>query len=268
MAFIDSVAGNLTSRLWANPLAGGAAVFAAGAGLYAGAETYATTDGNAGTRADAAATSALTYGTAGVVAAGGLAVAGSTAAAYRAGVDGYKGSINKSIGYGLGQYAKDFSKTAPKRAADISASVRNYGKGLLDEVRSPGGWKTALQRPSISGGIGALVGGYVGHRTTDGSTAGTVAGAAVGTGVGIAAGRAFKASAVWGKWGGGTRLGAIVATSAVIGGAIKVLHGNGDPEQSDRATPEDNGYTDSGVKDRMGRIGADGNLVFGLHRSR
>jgi hypothetical protein len=268
MAFIDSVAGNFTSRLWANPLTGGAAVFAAGAGLFAGAETYATTEGSAGTRADAGATSALQYGTAGLLTAGGAAAVGSVMARQRARADGYRGAYNEEVGYGAAQFSKDFSKAAPKYAADTSSAIRDYGKGLFDEIRSPGGWKTALQRPSISGGLGALVGGYVGHRTTDGSTAGTVVAAAVGTGVGIAAGRAFKASEVWGKWGGGTRLGAIVAASAVIGGAIKVLHGNGDPERVDRAAPEDNGFSDSGVRDRMGRIGAGGDLVFGLHKAR
>lgn len=244
MAFVDSIAGNFTSRLWANPLVGAASVFAGGAAAFAAVDTYATTEGSASTRSDEAATSALTYGTVGMVAAGGVAVA--------------------ATHFGPARLAE----SAAKGGIAVSSGVQNYGKGLVTELKSPGGWKTALRRPSISGGIGALVGAYVGNRESDGSTAGTVTGAVVGTGVGVAANRAFKASQVWGKWNGATRLGSILAASAVIGGAIKLAHGNGDPERLDRAEPEDTGYSDTGVRDRMSRIGAAGDLVFGLHRQR
>lgn len=276
MAF-ESIAGSLTSRLWANPVSGVAATFGAGAGLYAGASTFITTDGSAGEKADAAASSAIGYGVTGAGLVLGVGVVGATAAAFRAGRDGYgklpKGMfgperrvpINESVGYGAAKGVKGI----PNLGRRTANSVGSYFQGVAQELRTPGGWKTALQRPGISGGLGALVGGAIGSQVSDDPTKGAVVGAAVGAGAGVAIGRAAKASQAWGKWGSLRRGGSIVAASIALGGALKILSGS-DPEAADRATPEDNGYSnvDSGIRDRMSRIGAQGDLVFGLHNKR
>jgi hypothetical protein len=122
-------------------------------------------------------------------------------------------------------------------------------------------------RPGVSGGLGAIVGGIIGSQVSDDSTKGAAFGATMGAGAGIALGRAVKASQVWSKLGPITRTGGILALSAAVGVAIKTLSPS-QPEVLDRAEPEDNSYRSSGIQDRMRRIGASGDLVFGLHNSR
>jgi hypothetical protein len=264
-----SIAENAAARLWANPLVGMGATFALGTGVFAGASTYGSTEGSASTRIDAAATSAAAYTTAAAVVGLGGAVALSTAGAYRSGIEGFKGTINESIGYGATRMAHDFGRGVPDTVRGASKRTADYTKGIVSEVRS-GGIRNVLERPSISGGIGAIVGGAIGHHLdSDNPGAGTAVGAVVGTGVGVLAGRFSKAEKVWSKWGRGTKIGAIVASSVVLGAALR----GSSPEQyasTDRATPESNGFerTDSGVGRRMEKVGANGGLVFGLHNSR
>ena len=274
MAFPESIAGSLTARLWANPLAGASVTFGAGAGLFAGADTFLTTEGSASQKADAGATSALKWGVGSAAVLGGGFLAASTASAFRAGYDRYQpsnkpfwhpgryrsASVEADIGYGAANLSKDASRF-------WSRTVGAYAKDVINEVRAPGGWKTALMRPCVSGGLGAIVGGFIGSQVSDDSTKGAAIGATMGAGAGIALGRAVKASQVWSKLGPITRTGGILALSAAVGVAIKTLSPS-QPEVLDRAEPEDNSYRSSGIQDRMRRIGASGDLVFGLHNSR
>ena len=258
MAFNQSIFGGLYGHLWKSPITGAAATFGAGSAAYAGTSTFLTTDGTFSHKSDEASSSAVKWMLGGTAAVAGLGYAATTASAFRAGWDGYQGS--RPIMYGASQFAKDGSVFASKR-------VGSYAKDVMKEIRTPGGWKTALQRPGVSGGIGAVIGGLIGSQVSDDPGKGAAIGSVMGAGAGIAIGRVAKASAVWNKLGGVSRTGSILAASAVIGGALKLMSGP-EPEVVDRPAPEDNGYGSSGVRDRMGRIGASGDLVFGLHNSR
>lgn len=263
MAFPDSLLGKAIPRLWSNPISGVAGTFGLGAGVFAGASTFASTDGSLGDKADAGASSAVKYGLVGGGLVGAAGIIGANASAFRAGYDRYQGTIDESIGYGAAKGVKGASGMASKAAGRAGS----YAQDIAAELRTPGGWKSAIQRPGISGGLGALVGGVIGRKVTDDSNTGTAVGAAVGAGAGVAIGRVAKASSVWSKWGPVARGGSIIAASVAIGGALKVLAGS-EPEEVATAQPEDSGYGGSGIRDRMNRIGAQGDLVFGLHRGR
>lgn len=251
--------------MWASPISGIAATFGAGAGAFAGLSTFATTDGSFSDKADAAAGSSIAYGVGGATVALGVGVAATTTSAFRAGFDKYEGSLSQSVGYGAAKNAKGI----PKVGRRFASAAGDYVQGVSKEFRSPGGWKSALTRPGVSGGLGAVVGGLIGSQVSDDPAKGAVVGAAVGTGAGIAIGRAAKASQTWGKWGTSRRGGTILAASAVIGGALHLMSSH-DEENVDRAEPENGGYSDptSNVRDRLNRIGAHGDLVFGLHNKR
>lgn len=256
MAINSSILGSATSRLWSSPVSGVAASFGLGAGLFAGVSTFASTDGSTGDKADAGLGSAIGYGVGGA----GLVMAGAYASAFRSGYDKYAGSIDQSIAYGAARNIKSVGSYAGSRFTSHFADIGN-------EFRSPGGWKTALARPTIAGGLGALIGGYVGRKVSDDSNAGTAAGAALGGGAGVAIGRVVRGSSIWSKWGGATRAGSIVAASVALGGALGLMS-DPDYETTDVAESDNPTPVRSGIKDRMGRMGANGDLVFGLHRSR
>jgi hypothetical protein len=261
MAFSQSIAGQFTGRLWSSPLAGAAVTFGTGAGAFAGASTFAGTDGTIGERTDAGLTSALQYGAVGAIGFAGVVGAAATAGAFRAGWEGYKGPLPGAIGYGAARNAKDlFSRGA--------AGAKSYGQGLADEWKSLAGWRKVqiLERPMLSGGLGAVVGGLIGSKVSDDSTKGAVVGASLGAGAGIAIGRVARGSRVWGSWNPAARTGVIMASSIALGGVLRMFAGGDEP--ADRAVPEDNGYSDAGVRDRMARVGAQGDLVFGLHNGR
>jgi hypothetical protein len=137
----------------------------------------------------------------------------------------------------------------------------------MNELKTPGGWKTALMRPTVSGGLGAVVGGVIGSQVSDDPAKGAVIGSVAGTAAGLAINRGVKASKVWSKFGSTSRVGIILSASAIIGGALKLVNGS-QPDVVDRPQPEDNGYRGSGIQGRMDRMGASGDLVFGLHRAR
>ena len=252
MAFNQSFAGSLTARLWSNPVVGTAATFGAGAGLYAGTSDFITTDGTASQKADAGATAARKYAIRGAAAVGGLAVASAVSAK----LDGYGGNFTESVAYGAGKFGRGRVKSAG-----------SYARSVVNEMRTPGGWKTALTRPGVSGGIGAIVGGVIGSQVSDDPDKGAVVGAVAGSAAGIAVGQGVKASRVWSKFNSVGKAGVILSASAIIGGALKVINGS-EPEVVDRPQREDVGYGSSGVQDRMQRMNASGDLVFGLHRQR
>jgi hypothetical protein len=220
--------------------------------MYAGTSDFITTEGTAGQKADAGATAARKYAIRGAAAVGGLGVA----AAVSAKLDGYSGNFTESAAYGAGKFARGRVKSAG-----------SYARGVVNEMRSPGGWKTALTRPGVSGSIGAVVGGVIGSKVSDDPATGAVVGSVVGAGAGIAIGQGVKASRAWAKFNSLGKAGVILGASAIIGGALKVVNGS-EPDIVDRPQPEDNGYRNSGVQDRMQRMNASGDLVFGLHRQR
>ena len=137
----------------------------------------------------------------------------------------------------------------------------------MNELKTPGGWKSTLLRPTISGGLGAVVGGVIGSQISDDPAKGAVVGTVAGAAAGLAINRGVKASKVWSKFGPVGKVGLILSASALIGGALKVVNGS-EPDVVDRPQPEDNGYGRSGIQGRMDRMGASGDLVFGLHRAR
>lgn len=255
MAF-NSVLGSLTSRMWSSPISAGATAFGLGAGTFAGAYSFFGTEGSFSDKADAGLSSGIAYGVGGA----GLVLAGAYASAFRAGFDRYQGPIHSAVGYGAARNIKDAAGYPASRAA-------SYLSGLGREFRTPGGYKSVLTRPVVSGGIGALLGAYVGSKVSDDSGHSAAVGAVVGAGAGVAAGRLAKASSVWSKWGKSTRAGSILAASVALGGALKLMsapeYETEDVEQSNDQAP-----ANSGIRDRMSRIGANGDLVFGLHRSR
>lgn len=261
MAFVNSIAGRAAGRLWSNPVAGAAVTFGLGAGTFAGASTFLTTKGSAGDKADAGASSAIKYAAAGTAGVYGLATATGVSGAFRAGLEGYEGPLAESVAYGTARNARSAVEAVQGRSA-------RYARGLVNEFSSPGGWKTALERPAISGGLGAITGAVIGSHISDDPNKGAVTGGAVGLGLGIAAGRVSNASRTWSKWGSVSRGGTVLAASAVIGGALALMSGNDGP--ADVASPDDYGQppAQSGVRDRMSRVNASGDLVFGLHRSR
>jgi hypothetical protein len=252
MAFSQSFAGSLTARLWSNPVVGTAATFGVGAGLYAGTSDFITTDGTVGKKADAGATSARKYALRGAAAVGGLGVA----AAMSAKLDGYGGNFTESVGYGAAKFGRRGARSAG-----------SYTRTIMSELKTPGGWKSTLMRPTVSGGIGAVVGGIIGSQISDDPDKGAVLGTVAGAAAGVAINRGVKASKIWSKLGATSRVGLILSASALLGGALKVVNGS-QPDVVDRPQPEDNGYRGSGIQGRMDRMGASGDLVFGLHRTR
>ena len=252
MAFSQSFAGSLTARLWSSPVVGTAATFGAGAGLYAGTSDFITTDGTFGQKADAGVSSARKYAFRGAAAVGGLGVA----AALSAKLDGYDGTFTESVGYGAAKFGRGRVRSAG-----------SYAKTVMNELKTPGGWKSTLLRPTISGGLGAVVGGVIGSQISDDPAKGAVVGTVAGAAAGLAINRGVKASKVWSKFGPVGKVGLILSASALIGGSLKVVNGS-EPDVVDRPQPEDNGYGRSGIQGRMDRMGASGDLVFGLHRAR
>jgi hypothetical protein len=260
--FADSLLGKAVSPLWGSPIAAAATAAGLGAAAFAGATTFAGSDGDLGERADASAGSATTYGllTGGLVAGTGAALAATGYA------KGFRGGLTGAAGFGAGSAVG----TIPNLGRNVAGNASNYAAGLMKEIKSPGGWKTALMRPTVSGGLGALVGGVIGSQVSDDPTTGAIEGAALGTGFGIAAGRAAKAATVWSKWGGAKKSGAIIAGSVALGMLLRT-NSPTDYGSVDQAQPEDNGYSsyqNSGVSSRMTTIAAKGDLVFGLHNSR
>lgn len=257
MSFKASVLGQVNQRLWANPAVGATVTTGLAVGTAAGVSSYVGTEGTSSAKFDAGASSAIKWGTIGTGVIGAGLIGANVTGSFRAGWEGYKGP--GASAYGTARNVRDLTQIGSTKAGQYAQS---YSQELISELRSSGGWKKTLTRPTVSGGLGAMIGAGVGHHLS-GDTQGTVAGAAIGAGVGVAVGRAVKAGSVWSKWGTASKVGAIAAGSIALGAGLSVIRGP-QYDNVDVARSEDSGY-DSGVADRMKSMNVDGNLVFGLH---
>jgi hypothetical protein len=239
--------------------------FGTGAGAYAGVHTYLNTEGDASEKADAARRSAAGY-----LVYGGLGMAGAlTAASWlpsRAG-----GRLVGGLAYGVGSAANrygrgirlDFERGRRSALKEARADKEILSENALRFRGAMGGIRRVAESKLLVAGAGAAVGAALGaHLDKEDPEQGAKRGALLGGGAGLAISTGLRTSRLWKGLGPVGKAGAIgVLTTAAFGAATVMSR----PKYAvmDQAMPEDNG-----LRSRMEMIGANGDLVFGLHNTR
>lgn len=283
----------LLPGIFRNPILGTSAAFGIGAGLYAGAHTFVAPDPDRGPRADQAKESALNW-----TAGGSLAMFTGIMAARNRTIRNAVGRVPVNV---FKSYAQDIrndyvgsrdqaiheAKSAMesrfnwqhKPLDDGTFSIKRYAsfpegfgpKAFEDQSFSRIGTKAGISKLAsrkgltvgLATGAGAAVGALLGHHLDKNDpNHGAKVGAVIGGGAGLAGSMFLHASKQWSHLGGVGKTGIVAAASMAIAG-IAAITKSPDYETVDVAPPRD-----SGVRDRMNRIGATGDLVFGLHRGR
>lgn len=265
MPFTESIAGRMGSAVWsANPMLGLGLAFGTGAGAYAGVHTYLNTDGDASDRAEAAGRSAGSY-----LVYGGLGMTGAlTAATWLPSRTGGRlaGGFTSGVGSAVNRYARgtrlDFER-GQRAALREARAAEEIGENSLRFRGLMGGVRRVAERKLLMTEAGAAVGAALGaHLDQQDPEKGAKRGALLGGGAGLALSTGLRASRLWKGLGPVGKAGAIGVLTAGVFGTASVMSR---PKYAvmDQALPEDNG-----LRDRMNTIGANGDLVFGLHNTR
>jgi hypothetical protein len=161
-------------------------------------------------------------------------------------------------------------RTVGRGIHNIPTSLESYRRGLeADFLKGKtasgfmGGVGRIAERKGLMIGLGGAVGVAIGANLDQNDPGhGAKVGAIIGAGGGLVLATGLRASRVWSGFGRVGRVGLIGALSAAAFGTAALMS-RSRYAQIDEAIPEDNG-----LRGRMNTIGAEGDLVFGLHRSR
>ncbi len=257
MPIADSIAGRLGTAIWdTNPMVGLGLSFGVGSGVYAGAHTFATTDGDFFDKSNAARRSGGNY-----LLYGGLGMAATLT--YGPGMvpGGVRGAGRAAKGFGLG-IKRDYERgrrAAVREAIETDEVIADSYKfrGMM------GGMRRVAESKLLMAGAGAAVGSAIGASLDKKDPErGARRGALLGGGGGVALATGLHASRLWGGLNPIAKTGAIGLLSAAAFGGAALMSNRGRYAAVDQAVPED------GMRGRMNTIGAEGDLVFGLHNSR
>lgn len=132
--------------------------------------------------------------------------------------------------------------------------------------------KAFFGRAPIAAGAGGVLGAVIGSQVAEDSGKGAFIGGAAGMGIGLAVRSGMRGSRAWkllSKVPGG-KSAALVLGAAAVGFGARALTSQPDYESSASAVSDEmGGYTyQSGTRDRLDRLSATGDMVFGLHNLR